>query len=166
MNLFIKTTMICSLLILSLNLTSQKKTNAVKAKEATKETSKDSIPSSLFSALKFRSLGPALTSGRISDLAVNPNDPNHYFVAVASGGVWKTTNSGVTFDPVFDGEGSYSIGCLAMDPKNTNVLWVGTCLLYTSDAADERSSVDLGGRRIIKKKKRVESSACRIIAQR
>lgn len=126
MNLFIKTTMICSLLILSLNLTSQKKTNAVKAKEATKETSKDSIPSSLFSALKFRSLGPALTSGRISDLAVNPNDPNHYFVAVASGGVWKTTNSGVTFDPVFDGEGSYSIGCLAMDPKNTNVLWVGT----------------------------------------
>ncbi|MBK8448918.1 MAG: glycosyl hydrolase [Saprospiraceae bacterium] len=126
MNLFIKTTMICSLLILSLNLTSQKKTNAVKAKEATKETSKDSIPSSLFSALKFRSLGPVLTSGRISDLAVNPNDPNHYFVAVASGGVWKTTNSGVTFDPVFDGEGSYSIGCLAMDPKNTNVLWVGT----------------------------------------
>lgn len=76
--------------------------------------------------LKFRGIGPALSSGRIGDFAVDPNDPNRYFVAVASGGIWKTTNGGTTFKPVFDGEGSYSIGCLAMDPKNSNVVWAGT----------------------------------------
>jgi photosystem II stability/assembly factor-like uncharacterized protein len=92
----------------------------------TKDSVKDILESSLFSGLKFRSLGPAITSGRIADLAVNPNNHNQYFVAAASGGVWKTNNAGVTFTPVFDGEGSYSIGCLAIDPKNTNVVWVGS----------------------------------------
>jgi photosystem II stability/assembly factor-like uncharacterized protein len=77
-------------------------------------------------ALKPRLVGPAVTSGRISGFAVNPNDRAHYFAAVASGGVWKTTNSGTTWTPVFDNEGSYSIGCVVMDPKNPNVVWVGT----------------------------------------
>lgn len=81
---------------------------------------------SLFSAFSFRSLGPATTSGRISDLAVNPANTAEYYVAVASGGVWKTQNRGTTFEPVFDGQGSYSIGCLAIDPLNSNVVWVGT----------------------------------------
>ncbi len=76
--------------------------------------------------LKFRSIGPALMSGRISDLAVDPNDHSHYWVAVASGNVWKTTNGGTTFTPVFDDQGAYSIGCLAMDPHNPHVVWVGT----------------------------------------
>lgn len=79
-----------------------------------------------FAGLAFRGIGPALLSGRIGDFAVNPNDRAHYFVAVASGGVWKTTNAGNTYTPVFDKEGSYSIGCLAMDPDNPNVIWVGT----------------------------------------
>jgi photosystem II stability/assembly factor-like uncharacterized protein len=78
------------------------------------------------SGLKWRSVGPALTSGRISDIAVNPLNPYEYYVASSAGGVWKTTNSGVTFKPVFDNEGSYSIGCIAMDPNNSNVIWVGT----------------------------------------
>lgn len=77
-------------------------------------------------ALRFRSIGPALTSGRISDFAVNPKDSSEYYVASASGGVWKTTNAGTTFIPVFDNQGSYSIGCVAMDPSNHNVVWVGT----------------------------------------
>jgi photosystem II stability/assembly factor-like uncharacterized protein len=77
-------------------------------------------------ALKARLVGPAVTSGRIVGFAVHPKDRSHYYVAVASGGVWKTTNSGTTFTPVFDGEGSFSIGCVVMDPKNPNVLWVGT----------------------------------------
>ena len=59
------------------------------------------------SALKWRSIGPALTSGRISDLAINPNKPFEYYVAVASGGVWKTTNWGVDYKPIFDKQGSY-----------------------------------------------------------
>src|SRR5262249_31313319 len=74
-------------------------------------------------ALKPRLVGPAVTSGRVVWFAVNPNDRSHYFVAVGSGGVWKTTNAGTTWTPVFDNEGSYSIGCVVMDPKNPNVVW-------------------------------------------
>lgn len=77
-------------------------------------------------AFKFRSIGPAITSGRVAALAVNPKDRAHYFVGVASGGVWKTTNAGTTFTPVFDGEGSYSIGVVTMDPNDPNTVWVGT----------------------------------------
>ena len=79
-----------------------------------------------FAGLKLRCVGPAFTSGRIGDFAVNPRDFRHYYVAVASGGVWKTDNAGVTYTPIFDSQGSYSIGCLALDPRNPNVLWVGT----------------------------------------
>jgi len=78
------------------------------------------------SGMKLRSLGPSVMSGRISGFAVHPEKRSHYFVAVASGGVWKTTNAGVTWTPVFDNEGSYSIGCIVLDPKNPNVVWVGT----------------------------------------
>lgn len=78
------------------------------------------------SAFKFRSIGPAFTSGRIADFAVNPDDISEFYVATAAGGVWKTTNRGLTLTPVFDGEGSYSIGVVEMDPNNHNVVWVGT----------------------------------------
>ncbi|MBI5472353.1 MAG: glycosyl hydrolase [Ignavibacteriae bacterium] len=87
---------------------------------------KDPMSSATFEGLKFRALGPALTSGRISDLAVNPNNTSEWYIAVASGGVWKTTNAGTTFEPIFDGEGSYSIGCVTIDPNNPFVVWVGS----------------------------------------
>ena len=83
----------------------------------------DKIP---MSGLKFRSIGPALTSGRIADIAVHPDNRSVYYVATASGGVWKTVNAGTTYTPIFDGQGSYSIGCITMDPNNPNVIWVGT----------------------------------------
>ncbi|MCF8333592.1 MAG: hypothetical protein K9I47_05550, partial [Bacteroidales bacterium] len=86
----------------------------------------DTLKSSQISGLKFRSIGPAFASGRIADFAVNPEDHSEYFVAVASGNIWKTTNSGTTFKPVFDNYGAYSIGCLEMDPNNPNVIWAGT----------------------------------------
>jgi photosystem II stability/assembly factor-like uncharacterized protein len=76
--------------------------------------------------LKFRSIGPAFTSGRIADFAVNPKNHNEWFVAVASGHIWKTTNNGTTFEPVFDNYGAYSIGCIVIDPCNSNVIWTGT----------------------------------------
>jgi len=79
-----------------------------------------------FSSLRARSVGPALMSGRVGDFAVNPRNPSEYYVAVCSGNVWKTTNAGVTYEPIFDNYGSYSIGCITMDPSNANVLWVGT----------------------------------------
>ena len=89
--------------------------------------SKDSVfNSGILSGFTFRSIGPAVTSGRVSDVEVNPNNINEYYVAAASGGVWKTTNAGITYSPVFDKEGSYSIGCVTIDPNNTNIVWVGT----------------------------------------
>ncbi|MDI1318735.1 MAG: glycosyl hydrolase [bacterium] len=82
--------------------------------------------SDTFENLKLREIGPAVTSGRIVDLAVVPGRPSNWYVAVASGGVWKTVNAGITWTPVFDGEGSYSIGCVTLDPNNPHVVWVGT----------------------------------------
>ena len=76
--------------------------------------------------LSWRNIGPSLTSGRISDLAINPANPFEYYVATSAGGVWKTINSGISYTPIFDNEGSYSIGCVTMDPNNSNVIWVGT----------------------------------------
>ena len=82
--------------------------------------------SSLYSGLKFRSIGPALMSGRIVDIAINPVNENTWYVAVASGGVWKTTNAGTTWQSIFDGQVSYSIGCITLDPQNPEIVWVGT----------------------------------------
>ena len=79
-----------------------------------------------FAGLSLRGIGPAVTSGRIIDFALHPDQPSVWWVASASGGVWKSENSGTTWTPVFDGQGSYSIGCLAIDPDNPNVVWVGT----------------------------------------
>ena len=87
---------------------------------------KDPMSSPTFNGLKFRSIGPAFTSGRVIGFAVDPNNPARYFVAAASGGVWKTVNNGTTWTPVFDREGSYSIGAIALDPKNPLTVWVGT----------------------------------------
>lgn len=98
-----------------------------KAKDDKKDKPKsDSLHLQSFGGMKWRSIGPALTSGRIADFAVNPANNSEYYVAVASGHVWKTTNRGITFNPVFDGQASYSIGCVTIDPNNSNVVWVGT----------------------------------------
>ncbi len=76
--------------------------------------------------LRLRELGPALMGGRIADIAVHPSDPATWYVAVGSGGVWKTTNAGTTWTPLFDGQPSYSIGAVAIDPSSPNIVWVGT----------------------------------------
>jgi len=77
-------------------------------------------------SLALRSIGPSTMGGRISDIKVDPNHPSTWYVAVGSGGVWKTTNSGTTWNPIFDGQASYSIGTVEIDPNNSNVIWVGT----------------------------------------
>jgi photosystem II stability/assembly factor-like uncharacterized protein len=94
--------------------------------KAASEKPKDPYSAETFAGLALRDLGPALTSGRIGDLAVDPVRKGTYYVAVASGGVWKTTNWGTTFEPVFDSEGAFSIGCVTLDPTNPLVVWVGT----------------------------------------
>jgi photosystem II stability/assembly factor-like uncharacterized protein len=84
------------------------------------------LNSDAFSGLEFRLIGPAAASGRVIAFAVNPKNRAEYYVGVASGGVWKTTNAGTTWTPVFDGEGSYSIGTVVLDPNDPSVVWVGT----------------------------------------
>lgn len=98
------------------------------AKEKKKEGEKEKeigIPSKIISGLKWRSIGPAMTSGRIADFAVNPGNHSEWYVAVASGNVWKTVNNGTTFKPVFDKYSSYSTSVITIDPNNPNLLWLG-----------------------------------------
>jgi photosystem II stability/assembly factor-like uncharacterized protein len=93
---------------------------------AESEAGNDLLVAETFQGLALRGIGPALTSGRIADLAIHPKDRHTWYVAVGSGGVWKTTNAGTTFEPIFDGQGSYSIGCVTLDPIDPDVVWVGT----------------------------------------
>ncbi len=76
--------------------------------------------------LEWRGIGPAMTAGRIADIAVNQKDRSTWYVGVGSGGVWKTDNRGTTWTPVFDSEASYSIGSITIDPNNSDTVWVGT----------------------------------------
>ena len=104
------------LLLISLHITAQE----------IKPAASDSLKNISLSGLKFRSIGPALTSGRVVDIAVNPKNKAEYYVASGHGSLWKTSNNGISFSPVFDGQVSYSIGTVKIDPGNTNVIWVGT----------------------------------------
>jgi photosystem II stability/assembly factor-like uncharacterized protein len=67
-----------------------------------------------------------MCSGRVVDFAVDPTNTSRWFVATAAGGVWRTHNNGTTFEPIFDQQGSYSIGCVTLDPSNPHTVWVGT----------------------------------------
>ncbi|MBT8143650.1 MAG: glycosyl hydrolase, partial [Gammaproteobacteria bacterium] len=76
--------------------------------------------------LKWRSIGPAFMSGRIADIAIDPNDRSTWYVAVGSGGVWKTVNAGTTWQPIFEDQASYSIGSVTIDPNDSQTIWVGS----------------------------------------
>jgi photosystem II stability/assembly factor-like uncharacterized protein len=102
------------------------KTSAKTSDKKTDKKPKDPWSAGTFSGLALRGIGPAITSGRIVDLAVDPNDPDTWYVASAAGGVWKTTTHGVSWNPVFDSTGSYSVGCVTLDPHDSLVVWVGS----------------------------------------
>jgi photosystem II stability/assembly factor-like uncharacterized protein len=99
---------------------------AAKDKPATKPGAETRMKPETFKGLALRGIGPALMSGRIADLAIHPKDRATWYVAVGSGGVWKTVNAGTTWTPIFDDQGSYSIGCLSIDPNRPDTIWVGT----------------------------------------
>ena len=91
-----------------------------------KKNASEELKSSDLTGLKFRSVGPAFMSGRIADIAINPNNENEWYVAVGSGGVWKTVNSGTTWNPIADEQPFYSTGCITIDPHNSSKIWLGT----------------------------------------
>ena len=90
------------------------------------QTQNQEAISKAVSGLKMRSIGPAVMGGRIADIAVSHSDKSTWYVAAGSGGLWKTSNSGITWQPVFDAQASYSMGTVSIDPNNSNVIWVGT----------------------------------------
>ena len=79
-----------------------------------------------YGRISLRNLSPGHTGGRITDIAVNPENRSIRYVATASGNVWKTVNAGTTWEPIFDDYGSFSIGTITLDPHNPNVIWLGT----------------------------------------
>src|SRR5260370_41977210 len=83
------------------------------------------VRSGLFGAPPMRSIGRT-TGGRIADIAVAPKNESMWYVASAASGLWKTTNHGVSFTPIFDSYGSFSLGCVVIDPNDSNVIWLGT----------------------------------------
>ena len=97
----------------------------VTAGAAEKETA-PGLNAKTFKGLAMRGIGPALMSGRIADVVKHPQDKGTWYVAVGSGNVWKTTNAGTTWSTTFDGEGSYSIGCITLDPNRPDTVWLGT----------------------------------------
>ncbi|MEZ5031924.1 MAG: glycosyl hydrolase [Saprospiraceae bacterium] len=99
---------------------------AKKDRPATEQKDTVSLEKTSLSGLAFRSIGPAITSGRVIDIEVNPQDPTEYYVASAHGSLWKTTNGGVTFSPIFDGQSSFAMGAVTLDPSHPHTVWVGT----------------------------------------
>lgn len=90
------------------------------------ETKQPGFNEDTFKGLELRSIGPAFMSGRIADIAIDPTNRSVWYVGVGSGGVWKTANNGTTWEPIFDNEDAYSIGCVTIDPGNNHTIWVGT----------------------------------------
>ena len=95
------------------------------AQSQDKEKDKSPVEQAL-SGFSFRSVGPAFMSGRIADIAIDPNNENIWYVAVGSGGVWKTTNAGTTWKPLADKQPFYSTGAITLDPNNSQTVWLGT----------------------------------------
>src|SRR5947199_6169433 len=92
----------------------------------------------LFKNLKARSIGPAVMGGRVSDIAIDPRNPFVFYVGLGHGGIFKSGDAGVSFDPIFDKEPSLSIGAIAIALSDSEVIWVG------SGEANDRNSSDWG----------------------
>jgi photosystem II stability/assembly factor-like uncharacterized protein len=114
--------------------------SSLKAQTPTPSPSLDNRPAEVkaFDNLNWRSIGPANMSGRVADVEGVPGNPNIVYVGSASGGVWKTTNGGNSWTPIFERQGTQSIGDIALEPNNPDVVWVGT------GESNARNSVSFG----------------------
>ncbi len=90
------------------------------------QSSAPQLNADLVKGLELRNVAGIFSSGRIADIAVDPKNRSTWYIATASGGLWKTTNRGLNFSPIFDDGGSYSLGTVVVDPRNSDVIWLGT----------------------------------------
>ena len=88
--------------------------------------SQPGLDAQTLAGIELRSVGPALATGRVQDVEIDPRNPSVWYVATAFGGLWKTTNRGITFNPIFDNQGSFTLCCVVVDPKDSNIVWVGS----------------------------------------
>ncbi|MEM7610639.1 MAG: glycosyl hydrolase [Pseudomonadota bacterium] len=100
--------------------------SAISPALASDEDERPGFNEATFKGLEWRSVGPAFMSGRIADIAIHPERQSTWYVAVGSGGVWKTDNRGTTWTPIFDNEDAYSTGAITIDPSDPNTIWLGT----------------------------------------
>ncbi len=101
-------------------------------------TDESSVRIDLFKNLRPRNIGPANMGGRITDVEGIPGNPSTIYIGVGTGGLWKTTNWGISWTPLFDEQETLSIGDLALDPQNSDIIWVGT------GEANPRNSISIG----------------------
>ncbi|MEO1574025.1 MAG: glycosyl hydrolase, partial [Pseudomonadota bacterium] len=99
---------------------------AVPVAQAQDDPPEPGLNEATFKGLELRSIGPAMSSGRISDIVIHPDNTRHWYVAVGSGGIYETKNGGTTWTPIFENETSYSIGSITLDPSNPSTIWAGT----------------------------------------
>src|SRR5471032_2743752 len=90
------------------------------------DASPSAAPVAPFNRLRWREIGPAVSGGRVTSVVGSARDPKLYYVGSAGGGVWKSINGGATWSPVFDDAGISSIGAVAIDPSNDEIVWAGT----------------------------------------
>ena len=119
------TPLFLALFLVSFQLTAQlSSTSAAEVEKAVKAKA-EMTDNSIVKNVPFENIGPSIMSGRVTDLAVNPDDPTEFYVGYASGGVWHTVNNGTTFSPVLDSSPTQNVGDIAVDWKNRTI-WVGT----------------------------------------
>jgi hypothetical protein len=94
--------------------------------QAGQQPGSERLTPDVFEGLALRSIGPSLVTGRVADIDVDPRNLSVYYVATAAGGLWKSTNRGITFEPIFDRGGSFNLCCVKVDPRDSNVVWLGT----------------------------------------
>ncbi|HVH56278.1 MAG TPA: hypothetical protein VM791_08485, partial [Vicinamibacterales bacterium] len=99
---------------------------ATAAAALTSGQGQDRLTEQTLKGIELRSIGPGFTTGRVQDIDIDPKNPNVWYVSAAFGGLWKTENRGISFTPVFDEGGSFTLCCVAIDPKDSNVVWLGT----------------------------------------
>ena len=96
-------------------------TAAVGARQGTSNR----LTADVLKGIELRSVGPSLTTGRIVDIEMDPKNPSVWYVASAFGGLWKTENRGISFEPIFD-DYTFTLCCVVVDPKDSNIVWLGT----------------------------------------